>query len=452
MRLTLEVTSSNGRTLGPRRVMHFVNQGGTVGRTEKPQPNHWQLKADGVSRDHAIVRYFNGVFFIQDDRSTNGVTLNGADLKKGDPQPLNAGDKLVIDVFQVSVSISDDDQVAQPEPEEMLGATIAQPPEMRGRAASLSDFDLDEPGKDPLGLFDLPASMAEPTGSNTSSKILGPGAQRNNSSVLNDFFAPPSSSSQLPGMVEDPFGDLDDLLPPSPPPPPVAPAPQQRQSRPAAAPAAAPPPKPQRAPPPSRVSQELAGSVSFQQILEGAGLHDVQLSPEVAPIFGEIMRVVVEGVMDILRSRDELKSQFRLPTTRAGRTNNNPLKFQPSAEAALESLLVNRTNAYMPPLDAFTDAFTDIHQHQLALLAGIRAGFEATVTRLNPDRLQDEFDRDPRGGGGLMGSKAARNWEQYQRLFRDLGRDSEEQFQLLFGNEFCRAYEQQIQALKSGRR
>ncbi len=441
MRLTLEVTSSNSRSLGARRIMHFVNQGGTVGRNEKGQPSHWQLKADGVSRDHAIVRYFNGVFFIQDDRSSNGISLNGVDLKKGDPQPLNAGDKLVIDLFHISVSVSEDDSFVAAA-EQVKEAAKAPSLALQAKE-SLADFDLAEPGKDPLGLFDAPRP-SESINSHTQSKILGASAQRNDSSVLNDFFAPPSMAAPL---SDDPFADLDDLLSPAAIPAPIPAPGAGSPSLPLLQPLA-PSAKPEKAGPPA-VAREESGSVSFQKILEGAGLHDVQLAPEVAPIFGEILRVVVEGVMDILRSRDELKSQFRLPTTRAGRTNNNPLKFQPSAAEALYSLLVNRTNAYMPPLDAFSDAFTDIHHHQLALLAGIRAGFDATVARLNPDRLQEEFDRG--GGGGIMANKAARNWDQYQRLFRDLSRDSEEQFQLLFGNEFCRAYEQQVQALKSRR-
>src|SRR6185437_4208832 len=53
----------------------------------------------------------------------------------------------------------------------------------------------------------------------------------------------------------------------------------------------------------------------------------------------EIFRVVVDGVMDVLRARAEIKNTFRLPVTIIQRSENNPLKFAPNHEEALQKIM-----------------------------------------------------------------------------------------------------------------
>ncbi|CAM5334900.1 hypothetical protein RLIN73S_02204 [Rhodanobacter lindaniclasticus] len=53
-----------------------------------------------------MVRYLNGIYFIE-DRSTNGMLLNGAPLIKGEPSALTDGDRLLIDTFEVEVHLRD---------------------------------------------------------------------------------------------------------------------------------------------------------------------------------------------------------------------------------------------------------------------------------------------------------------------------------------------------------
>ena len=73
--------------------------------------------------------------------------------------------------------------------------------------------------------------------------------------------------------------------------------------------------------------------------------------------------------------------------------DNNPLKFSANVDDALHNLLVKRNAAYLAPVEAFADAFEDLRNHQIAMLAGMRVAFESMLAEFDPDRLQEQFDR-----------------------------------------------------------
>jgi type VI secretion system FHA domain protein len=184
--------------------------------------------------------------------------------------------------------------------------------------------------------------------------------------------------------------------------------------------------------------------------LLAAGVDPANVPPETAGALGLILRSVVQGVIEVLQARAEIKNQFRLPLTRVKTAENNPLKFAVNAEDALSSLLGRRTAGYLAPVEAFEDAFNDIRFHQLAMLAGMRAGFEEVMSRFDPERLQEAFDKQVKRGVLSMSSKS-RYWELYAEQFRELSGDPEEAFRRLFGEEFASAYEKQLDGLKRGR-
>jgi type VI secretion system protein ImpI len=175
----------------------------------------------------------------------------------------------------------------------------------------------------------------------------------------------------------------------------------------------------------------------------GAGVGPV-LTSDVDHIF----RVVVDGVMDVLRARAEIKNTFRLPVTLIQRSENNPLKFAPNPEEALLKIMGPANPAFMSGTLAFEDAFDDIRCHQMAMLAGVRAAFESLITHFNPDRFEQETDGAKRSAFGGKG----RYWDKYRENFEGLSKDPDECFRRLFGDEFARAYEEQLSRLKSARR
>ena len=187
----------------------------------------------------------------------------------------------------------------------------------------------------------------------------------------------------------------------------------------------------------------------FATVLAGAGLDPANVTPEVARDFGQILRVVVSGVMDVMRSRQQIKDEFRMRMTRFRSAENNPLKFSANVDDALHNLLVKRNPAYLAPVEAFEDAFADLRNHQIAMLAGMRVAFESMLAEFDPDRLQEDFDR--RLNKGLVPAKL-RYWDLYRELRHDIVKDPEASFRRLFGEEFARAYEEQLKQLKTNER
>lgn len=433
--LVLSVLGAHAAQFGARSQKAFEGRDGSIGRADDCD---WVLSAAGVSRVHAMVRCLNGMYFIE-DRSTNGMLLNGRPLMKGDPASLKDGDRLQIDTFEVGVRLqADTATVVQP--------TSAAPPAMAAAPLPGGDFLDAILGGDPFapatplrgGLIDeplVPADNApaealdplsfldEPFGVPAAS-APAPVASWNHSSGMADHFHPPGVAGQREALPENWDLTMGDFAP-------KAPVPAPAPSMPAPAP---PPPAPM--PPPPAVAHVVAAPIA-------AVTSTAALPPELDTIF----RIVVDGVMDVLRARAEIKNTFRLPVTLIQRSENNPLKFAPTADEALQKLLSPASGAFLSGTDAFQDAFDDIRCHQMAMLAGVRAGFEAVLAHFNPDRLEQELD----GGKRSAFAGKGRYWERYRENFESLARDPDECFRRLFGDEFARAYEEQLARLKSAR-
>ena len=169
-----------------------------------------------------------------------------------------------------------------------------------------------------------------------------------------------------------------------------------------------------------------------------------------APVLGQIVRLVAQGMIDVLGARAQFRSQFHLPLTRVRASQNNPLKFAPTAEEALTAMFRTRARGYMPPLEAFEDAFDDIRFHLLATLAGMRAGLESMLKRLDPKRVRQLSDRRYPGFLARFGAKR-RYWDRYVDLFEEMTGNADAAFQQTYGEEFSSAYEQQLEELKRSR-
>ena len=428
--LVLAVLGPHAAQFGARSQKAFEGRDGSIGRAEDCD---WVLPAAGVSRVHAMVRCLNGMYFIE-DRSTNGMLLNGRPLVKGDPAALKDGDRLQIDTFEVAVRLqADSATVVQP-------AMSPAPAPAMPAAAPLpgGDFLDDMLGGDPFGAsppahgipdepllpgagapaaaLDPLAFLDEPFGP-PAAPAPAPADSWNHSSGMADHFHPPGVAGQreaLPDNWDLTMGDFAPKAPPAPSPAPATPP----MAPPAMAPAASP--------------------VAPAAVAPAGGL-----PPELDAVF----RIVVDGVMDVLRARAEIKNTFRLPVTLIQRSENNPLKFAPTVDEALQKLLSPPNGAFLSGTDAFQDAFDDIRCHQMAMLAGVRAGFEAVLAHFNPDRLEQEVDGGKRSAFGGKG----RYWERYRENFEGLAKDPDECFRRLFGDEFARAYEEQLARLKSAR-
>ena len=263
-----------------------------------------------------------------------------------------------------------------------------------------------------------------------------PGAMPNHSSAISDAFIPPGPIGDFEdqGGASGPAGGGGSAIPddwdltgfsPSPSKPP----PQ----------AAIPPAAPTHAPPPP--APDLA-----------AGMPQ-SMPPHTSTIVGSgavmdrIMPLIVQGMMDVLQSRAEIKSQFRLSLTTIKPVENNPLKFSPTAPDAMKHLFGGENAGYLDSVEAFEEGFNDIKAHQMAMIAGMRAAFEHMLSQFSPRVLEARFQGGSKRGGIMSIANKVRYWEMYREMFERLSRDSDDNFRELFGEEFATAYEEQMQKI-----
>lgn len=444
MYLTLEVISANAASLGSGRRKVFSVDGGRIGRAPE---NQFVLPGVGVHRHHATVRFINGVFFIE-GVGTNGIAVNNPDavLPRNEPYPLKSGDKIFIDEFELVVTASATPPVEPSAPARAEATLAAQTNRPNTRpAASLIDLPGEAEDLDPLKQLNLGGAAPPPA-------PRVPDQSWNHSSALSDHFAPsaitpfgaPGASQAIPEDWDRTSFNRAKLQPTPPAAPPLPPAASARPVAPAPARPTRPAPPAARAP----ASESDADALDWNAFLRAAGVDPAAVPSDTSAVLGHIMRSVVQGLIEVLRARSEIKTEFRMAMTQVKVSENNPLKFAANAEDALANLFGRRNPAYLPPQEAFDDAFSDVRFHQLAMLVGVRAGFDHLMSRFDPEQLEEVFSKQ--GRRGLFGG-GAKHWEMYSERFREMAADRDETFRRLFGEEFARAYEQQLAVLKRGR-
>ncbi|MEJ0035894.1 MAG: type VI secretion system-associated FHA domain protein [Gammaproteobacteria bacterium] len=90
---------------------------------------------------------------------------------------------------------------------------------------------------------------------------------------------------------------------------------------------------------------------------------------------------------------------------------------------------------------------------QAALLAGLRAGFNALLTKLDPQQLEELYERKLERTAMLpLGGNKAKYWEMYRAQFEEIARDRDAHFRELFGEQFALAYNDQLRKLADAAR
>ncbi len=201
---------------------------------------------------------------------------------------------------------------------------------------------------------------------------------------------------------------------------------------------------------PETVAAAQSGEIG--QLLAAAGVQPETIDSETYAVLGKILNIVIQGTLDVLRSRAQIKDEFRAQMTRLKPTENNPLKFSANAQDALINLFGPKNAAYMSPVEAFTECYDDIKAHQFAMIAAMRAAYEAMLERFDPEDLEQGFKQVVKPGvlGGARNK--AKYWKLYEEYYKDLAHDPEASFHKLFGDEFAQAYDEQMQRLSPGKK
>ena len=193
-------------------------------------------------------------------------------------------------------------------------------------------------------------------------------------------------------------------------------------------------------------SEEIALELALRLGLHGMSEEKLQQMPEAVT---EVVRSCIAGVMDVLSSRRQVKSQLKMDTTLIQRTHNNALKFSTSAEEAIERMFMKSGDAYLPPETALLEAFQDIADHQVAMMAATIQVYQKVVERFDPDLLEQTL-RSGGKEGGLFGGKP-RLWDEYRKHYQEIASAGQSSIHDDFVKEFAAAYSEQLQKLKQER-
>ncbi|MBJ9977389.1 type VI secretion system-associated FHA domain protein TagH [Pseudomonas sp. S75] len=468
MALCLTITSYHKITPGQRPDITVDTGAISIGRSPE---NDWTLPDPErlVSSRHCVVQFRDGRYYITDS-STNGVELvnAGVRLRRGNSEPLMDGEVIRIGEYEIQARIDSGfsvEAVSQPGAQSFealmanqvaaASAPVAPVPVSFPQGASSHDTLPD--------LFDFLGPSSVPPASQPDHVPAQQHDFRPPVPVAPAPAPPPPTAPSAPaaGVIPADWNPFDDapapapttpevapVLPPLPafePTPPPEPAPLLAPVAPAAPvePALAPvAPAPAAAP---ASATGMAEPALLQAFLRGAGIEHLRIDADDAAAqmeaVGRSYRLMVEGLIDVLRARASLKGEFRMQQTTIAPVQNNPLKFAPNADEALLLLLRQGSQAFMPADQAVRDSFDDLRAHQLAVMAGVEAAIKHLLVRFEPGQLEGRLA--PAAGLAKLfgGSRQAHLWQQFTELYGQISREAQDDFQDLFGREFSRAYE-----------
>ncbi|MDO5705195.1 MAG: type VI secretion system-associated FHA domain protein TagH [Paracoccus sp. (in: a-proteobacteria)] len=141
------------------------------------------------------------------------------------------------------------------------------------------------------------------------------------------------------------------------------------------------------------VSPELVAGADAQQI----GL-----------AVGQALRVISEGLIAALRDRANARHFTRAADrTMRGATDNNPLKFLPDAEQAIEALFLRPRAGFSAGAAGYGEALDDLRNHQSSVFAALQPALLNLLADLDPGAIEAEAK------GDLAGNRKARAWDAY---------------------------------------
>lgn len=191
-----------------------------------------------------------------------------------------------------------------------------------------------------------------------------------------------------------------------------------------------------------------AGGQAFDAFLAEAGLDPASIAPEkraeVALELARMAKAAAHGLADVLAARRLFKEEFRLDQTRIQPEHNNPFKFYRSGEEALKRGAAAPEPGFLSLDAAMEEGFTELKAHEMAAVTVMQEAIGSILAQLDPASIQAE---DAAGGFFGRGDGKAL-WERYRELHTSLSQDPEATTRRLVSDQFLRAYNKNLTALK----
>lgn len=255
--------------------------------------------------------------------------------------------------------------------------------------------------------------------------------------------APPLPTTQVP-----PAAAPADAPAPAFPEPPAESAPAPAVVEPETAPAPANAPESVAAPAPVQPATPAAATGSadiLKAFAEGAGIPATVVSDrdpeEFARELGEILKDVTGDLMGLLQARSQVKAMTRNANrTLISRSGNNALKFSPTPQMALQTMLSGNAeeSGYLKFGDAMKAGFKDIQKHHVWTYAAMQKAAARFEETLSPKALESEGPVTK----STFGNQKARLWEKLQERWVSLSGSYDDGIVGLFTQYFTESYEE----------
>ncbi|MBV2129685.1 type VI secretion system-associated FHA domain protein TagH [Arsukibacterium indicum] len=419
--MLLELSVLSYHRLSPRQVAlkRFDANGGTLGRAEHAD---WHLPDPErvVSGIHGQISFNDAGFWITDS-STNGLFVNRSvtPLGNGNKVQLADGDLICLGDYEIKVAI------INPSAQSAMAFSTSPAAKEAGQGLAVSDFDFDGLSSS-AGVASGVAQGAE-SESLTAATLVSKGENvLANNDMLSESFTPPHS------LIPDDWQPQwqQQTLPDEP--IKLAAAQQQTVNTGSSDEAM------------SR-SQPDAAQQCLQAFLRALNVPAVPEqylnNPAWWQQLGEALQASLQGIIEVMRSRSELKSSLRVNQTTFQQRENNPLKFSASVSEAFHNLFNHNASSFMGPRQAVSAAFADISQHEAAIVAGAAGAMQGLLAQLTPAMVeQRDF------GGSFIdkvnpAQRYNRYWSLYQALHQELLAEVGRTAKGGVNDDFIRAYE-----------
>ncbi len=189
----------------------------------------------------------------------------------------------------------------------------------------------------------------------------------------------------------------------------------------------------------------------LSMFFKGLGLSDNintdLISEDVIFELGQSMNLMFMGLIELLRHRASLKSEFKINQTTFQPQENNPLKFSATIDDVFNNLFLHGSRSFLSSEKAIKSAFSDTEKHDKALSAGNMGALLGVLNQLAPEQINLKNNQDHYFDKLIRANKHARNWDLYTQLHDDLKNEISTHGSSALTDEFVKAYDEKIKSL-----
>ena len=462
MELTLEIVSFH--RLSPEQVTSKdVISSLTIGRADT---NDWHLPDPEkvVSGTHARITKRSDGFYIE-DLSTNGLYINRSVEALGSTKPhkIEHDDLLTLGDYEVSAKMINGISSGAASSTQSAASVSADPFQANQVLDSNpfeNEFEQQIAGFDAQSLLNQAPSQSQPLPDvngdlqdhfqppgmaipeewgqdffNESAPVAEPQVSMPVSQPVTNQAAPQPAHQQPQSMPPQQLASM---------------ASQQQVTNPHAAQSAA--QQATRSEPKPQVSNQVQAASSLSQaFFKGFGIDEQEyskvLTEELMFELGQSMQLMLTGLMDSLRQRSKLKTEFRINQTTFQQRENNPLKFSASLDDVFQNLYLRKSASFLSSQQAIIEAFNDGRKHDIALTAGTFGALRGLLNQLDPDLVEQKSQSQSFAEMLVPGQKQFKQWKVYKSLHEDLQAEFANTNTAALSDDFVEAYDNKIKSL-----